>query len=75
MGETVEEGGPICTAAVTYKWACLKCGAVATQSVGPTGHQIGLGGNCNACGQHIEHQWLWDEVDQKYYCYCGAEKD
>lgn len=75
MGETVEEGGPVCTAVVTYKWACVKCGAVATQSVGPTGHQIGLGGNCNACGEHIEHQWLWDEVDGKYYCYCGAEKE
>lgn len=75
MGEVVWGEGNSCTSTVTGTQTCIKCGGVVTQSVGPSGHRLDDAGNCKVCGEHTEHQWLWDEIDQKYYCYCGAEKD
>lgn len=70
LSEDVEEGGPICTSVVTVFQRCVKCGGIFNKQIfEPTGHQIGIGGNCNACGQHIEHQWVEGE------CYCGAVKE
>lgn len=74
-GDVVWGEGSTCTSSVTYTYTCLKCGTKFSDTAGPNGHRLDSLGNCKDCGEHVEHQWLWDEVDGKYYCYCGAEKE